>query len=74
MRYVAYGPVRGTNGVLHRSIEAARAACERDQRACKRQGGYSDRRVYEVDVEAGETIANVTEALKYEPDSIHSVA
>ena len=73
MRYVAWGPVRGSTGCLHRSIESAKAACERDQKRCAKVGGYSDRRVWEVDVKAGETLQNVTEAYKYAPDSIHPV-
>lgn len=74
MRYITWGPVRGFGGVMHRTVEAAKAALARDVSACKKQFGYSDRAVYEVDVDAGETWENVAEAYRFDPDSIQSVA
>ena len=44
--YEAYGPVRGSCGHQHRTIEAARQCAERDARECRQYGGagaYSDR-------------------------------
>lgn len=73
MRYITWGPVRGTTGCLHKSIETARQAVARDQKRCARVGGYSDRAVYEVDVENGETWENVAEAYRFDPTSIQSV-
>jgi len=48
-RYTCTGGVRGDCGVTHRSIAAAVRCCRRDDRACKRGGGYSDRRVIGLD-------------------------
>ena len=42
-RYTCRGPVRGSCGTWHRSIEAAARCCLRDQRNCAAAGGYSDR-------------------------------
>ena len=51
--YTTRGPVRGTCGHRHRSIETAAKCVLRDGRDCRSLGGgaYSDRRV--VAVEAG---------------------
>jgi hypothetical protein len=43
--WTTYGDVRGASGVRHKSRHAAERAVATDQRACARQGGYSDRRV-----------------------------
>ena len=43
--YTTWGDVRGGSGVLHRSRATAEAALEKDRRACRRVGGYSDREV-----------------------------
>ena len=48
--YVAKGSVRGRCSHRHRSWLAAQKCCDRDQRGCERQGGYSDRRVVEVEL------------------------
>jgi hypothetical protein len=37
--------VRGNCGRLHRTIRGAARCALADQRACKRQGGYSDRKL-----------------------------
>lgn len=47
-RYTTWGPVRGTCGTIHQSIRTAQACIERDHRGCQQQGGYSDRRVFEL--------------------------
>lgn len=41
--YTTYGPVRGCSGVRHRTRSAAERALAKDQAACRRQRGYSDR-------------------------------
>jgi hypothetical protein len=41
--FSAIGPVRGACGHKHQSEAAAEACIAADQRACARQGGYSDR-------------------------------
>lgn len=48
--YIAYGPVRGSCGHLHRTEEAAERCADADQRACRSQGrtSYSDRYVMPV--------------------------
>ncbi len=43
--YTTYGHVRGCSRIRHRSRDAAERALERDIRACRAQGGYSDRGV-----------------------------
>jgi hypothetical protein len=47
--YTCSGSVRGECGKKHRSIGAAVACCKRDNNACSRHGGYSDRNVCRVD-------------------------
>lgn len=49
--YVAHGSVRGSCGHKHRTIAAAQACCEKDQRDCQSLGGgaYSDRSVTPVE-------------------------
>ena len=47
-RYTTDGDVRGTCGHMHRTREAAARCLTRDQHACGRQGGYSDRQIVEV--------------------------
>lgn len=42
-RYTCFGSVRGKCGITHKTLNAAYACCERDQRDCKRARGYSDR-------------------------------
>jgi hypothetical protein len=41
--FIAVGPVRGACGHKHQSEAAAEACGAADQRACGKQGGYSDR-------------------------------
>jgi len=48
-RYTTSGPVRGSCGHYHRTIEAAVRCLERDRAGCRRQGGYSDREVRYAD-------------------------
>jgi hypothetical protein len=48
VRFVCSGDVRGECGVRHRCRIAARRCIARDQRACERQGGYSDRGIVMV--------------------------
>jgi hypothetical protein len=47
--YTTIGSVRGCCGHHHRTIAAAEMCLTRDQRGCKSQGGYSDRRVVDQD-------------------------
>ena len=47
--YTCSGSVRGECGKKHRTIGAAVACCNRDNNACGRHGGYSDRNVCRVD-------------------------
>jgi len=48
VRYLCSGDVRGECGVRHLSRAAAEECIARDQRACARQGGYSDRVIIRV--------------------------
>lgn len=41
--YVAHGPVRGGCRHRHETAELAEKCREKDAKACKKQGGYSDR-------------------------------
>ena len=41
--FTSIGSVRGSCGHKHKSEDAAEACIAADQRACARQGGYSDR-------------------------------
>lgn len=43
------GQVRGDCGHAHKSLRAALACLKRDAAGCRRQGGYSDRRVVHVE-------------------------
>jgi hypothetical protein len=47
--YTTRGSVRGCCGHKHRTIDAAHSCLERDQNACKKQGGYSDRYIEHCD-------------------------
>lgn len=47
--YITIGSVRGACPHIHRTIEAAQACLDRDQRGCASQHGYSDRRIVRVD-------------------------
>ena len=47
--YSAVGSVRGSCGHAHRTVGAAALCRARDQRACRRHGGYSDRDVERSD-------------------------
>lgn len=44
-RYICTGSVRGQCQHIHRTLTGAVDCLRRDRRACKRQGGYSDRAV-----------------------------
>jgi hypothetical protein len=48
VRFVCSGDVRGECGVRHLSHATAQVCINRDQRACARQGGYSDRVIITV--------------------------
>jgi hypothetical protein len=48
VRFVCSGDVRGECGVRHLSRATAQVCIARDQRACSRQGGYSDRVIITV--------------------------
>jgi len=70
MRFITFGCVRGCGRadghvVMHKTIKAARAACDRDRKRCAKTGGYSDRRVYAVNVNAGERWEDVVDAVAY---------
>lgn len=45
--YTTTGSVRGSCGHRHRTVSGAAACLGRDQTDCARQGGYSDRAVYD---------------------------
>lgn len=45
--YVASGPIRGGCRHKHRTPESAEKCRVKDAKACKKQGGYSDRVVLE---------------------------
>jgi hypothetical protein len=47
--YTCKGSVRGSCGHVHRTLSGASQCCKRDRRACKKQGGYSDRDVRNAD-------------------------
>lgn len=49
--YIARGSVRGSCGHKHRTLSAANACCQQDQRDCYGLGGgsYSDRSVWAVE-------------------------
>ena len=55
-RYVTRGPVRGTCSHHHRTLSGAARCGVVDRAGCRRQGGYSDRRVAgaQVDLSASE--------------------
>ncbi|MDX1469778.1 MAG: hypothetical protein R3258_10600 [Acidimicrobiia bacterium] len=55
LRYVTVGAVRGYCAHIHRTLSGAYDCLERDRRGCRRQGGYSDRRVMRYDPAAQET-------------------
>jgi len=44
--YTNIGPIRGSCGHAHKSMNTAVKCLHRDQHGCKKQGGYSDRRIY----------------------------
>ncbi len=48
MRYTTLGRVRGCCGHEHRTLQTAERCLREDERGCKTQGGYSDRRVVVV--------------------------
>ena len=43
--YTTTGPVRGSCGHRHRTLGGALRCLRRDVSGCRRQGGYSDRRL-----------------------------
>lgn len=47
--YTTVGPVRGGCGHSHGSLRTAVRCLHSDRVGCRRQGGYSDRRVVRVD-------------------------
>ena len=49
--YTTRGSVRGCCGHNHKTIEAAAKCAKKDDAACKRQRGYSDRSVVRRDGE-----------------------
>jgi hypothetical protein len=49
--YILKGDVRGNSKVKHRSLETAYRALLKDQKACQKVGGYSDRYICRVDGE-----------------------
>lgn len=53
------GNVRGCCGHHHRSVETAIDCLARDHRGCESVGGYSDRRVIEVDEDGNRQIVPV---------------
>ena len=46
--YTCTGPVRGDCGHHHKTPQTAGVCYQRDDRACSKQGGHSDRRVVAV--------------------------
>ena len=53
--YHTVGSACGDCGHKHRSIGAAVRCMERDEKACSRQGGYSDREVFETVADGSDT-------------------
>jgi len=47
--YRTTGSVRGDCGHRHRTLSGAIRCLRRDQSGCAGQGGYSDRRIVEID-------------------------
>ena len=45
--FICEGDIRGRCPHKHRTHEGAAACLEQDRQGCSRQGGYSDRAVYE---------------------------
>ena len=44
--YRNIGIIRGSCGHAHKSMNTAMKCLHRDQHGCKKQGGYSDRKIY----------------------------
>lgn len=49
--YTTWGPVRGSCGHEHKSIDTADACLRRDGEGCAGQGGYTDRNIYALDAD-----------------------
>ncbi len=49
MAFTTWGPVRGCCDHEHDTPEAAEACRSEDAAGCRRQGGYSDRVIREID-------------------------
>ena len=63
--FTTAGRVRGSCGHKHRTIESAFACANKDARYCKRQGGYSDRRVITGQEVSARVEAALQERLQY---------
>lgn len=61
-RYTTWGSVRGGCGHLHMTVESAERCAARDQRDCRRQGGYSDRTIRRLN---GGSVAEVRRSLEH---------
>ena len=46
--FVCIGNVRGWCGHIHKTAQAAQACCDRDECGCNKQGGYSDRVIFNL--------------------------
>jgi hypothetical protein len=51
-KFTTRGSVRGGCGHEHRAVETAAQCAAADDRWCKRQGGYSDRRLVVIEGES----------------------
>ena len=52
MYYTTWGSVRGDCGHVHKTAESAEKCIEKDNSGCHKQGGYSDRRIREIESRA----------------------
>jgi hypothetical protein len=51
-KYVCVGNVRGSCGHAHRTITGAAKCLRRERANCRKNGGYSDRRIAPVEVDS----------------------
>ena len=71
-RYTCIGSVRPNCGVQHRSLSSAKACLQRDQRACRNQGGYSDREINSVEIDSTNKILTILSLNEDELDALEN--
>lgn len=59
VRYTCVGSVRPNCGIQHRDILAAKACLQKDKRACRYHGGYSDRQIMSVEIDSTNGITSI---------------